>query len=643
MKNSTFLRAWLSISLPAVLLTAHAQAQTAAWLPVQEQVLEGQGERRIVPLAYRTVAVDMPVLHAQLMQAPFGEVADSPAVIELPRPDGGNERFRFVRNTTLHPDLNAQFPDIITCTGTSLDRPGSLIKFDVTMHGFHAMVMGPDGDWFMDPYAFGSPDAAIVYWKRDFTKPGPAGTLSCAHDEVNDMEAAAQWAQQHIVEHTEGARAGDCVKRTYRLALACTGEYANFHGSNTQNNNKGPALAAMATTMNRVNGLFERDATLTMQLVPNNAALVFLNPNTDPYTNNNGGTMLGQNQSTCNSVIGYGNYDIGHVFSTGGGGVAYLDSPCSSNKAGGVTGSAVPMGDPFDVDYVAHEMGPQYGANHTQHNPCNRHGPAAREPGSASTIMGYAGICAPNVQNNSDALFHAYSLQEIASRLASGNAGQCPQETSSNNQPPSVTAGPNHTIPRSTPFVLTASGSDPNGGDVLSYTWEQMNQQNSNPVTHPPQPTYTAGPNFRANLPSASPARYFPDLAAVVNNETPTWEVLPSVGRTLNFRTMVRDNRAGAGCTAEADRTITVNGSAGPFVVTQPNTNVSWAAGSTQTVTWNVAGTSGSPVNCANVSILLSVDGGYTYPYTLIASTPNDGSQQVTIPTIGPTTTARVM
>ncbi|MCB0079240.1 MAG: hypothetical protein KDD73_17725, partial [Anaerolineales bacterium] len=192
--------------------------------------------------------------------------------------------------------------------------------------------------------------------------------------------------------------------RTYRLALACTGEYANYHGSNTGNNDKSFALAAMATTMNRVNGIYERDATLTMVIVPNNDLLVYLDGATDPYTNGSGSTMLGENQSTCNAVIGSANYDIGHVFSTGGGGIASLNSPCTSNKARGVTGQSNPIGDPFDIDYVAHEMGHQYGGNHTQNNNCNRAASAAVEVGSGITIMGYAGICAPDVASNSIAM-----------------------------------------------------------------------------------------------------------------------------------------------------------------------------------------------------------------------------------------------
>src|SRR5690606_28235382 len=432
-------------------------------------------------------------------------------------------------------------------------------------------------------------------------------------------------------------RAGDCMKRTFRLALACTGEYANYHGSTPQNNNKGPALAAMATTMNRVNGLFERDATLTMQLVANNDALVFLNPSTDPHSNYDGGAMLPQNLPTCNQVIGFNNDDIGHVFSTGGGGVAYLASPCSSFKAGGVTGSPNPVGDPFDVDYVAHEMGHQYGANHTQHNPCNRHGPAAREPGSASTIMGYAGICSPNIQNNSDAYFHAVSLAEMKTFILGW--GACSEDIDNGNTKPVITPISNYTIPYGTAFVLRGNGFDADG-DELTYCWEQTNQQSS---TQPPLATSTTGPNFRSLHPSNSPDRYMPVLSSVLQgNLTPTWEVVPNVGRTMNFALTVRDNNINGGEYARVNALVTTSGSIGPFTVTSQNTAVNWESESEQTITWNVAGTTNAPVNTSMVNILLSDNGGASFDYVLASNTPNDGSETITVPNIG-TANARIM
>lgn len=620
----------------AFALVAASAQRTTFWSDVVD-LRTGPGvERRILPDEHLSYAIDAMVLGA-LLPEPRGMATE----LRLPRPDGGAERFRIWPNTVMHPELAARYPDIRTFAGVSLERPHVQVRLDLTMHGFHAMVMDDrDGWWFIDPYAFGDRDHIIVYRKDRFRKQGAGATLSCGYEAVNDLPAAEQQSRAWI-EEMGTDRVGDCQLRTYRLALACTGEYANYHGSNTTNNNKGPALAAMVTSMNRVNGIYERDATLTMVLVPNTDDLIYLSASTDPYSNTNGSAMLGQNQTACDGVIGSANYDIGHVFSTGGGGVAYLNSPCNNSlKAGGVTGQPNPVGDPFDVDYVAHEMGHQYGGNHTQNNNCNRASVAAFEPGSASTIMGYAGICSPNVQNNSDAYFHGFSMQEMAANITVGTSSTCPVVTPSGNIAPTVSAGPDRTIPRSTPFVLTATGNDANVGNTLSYCWEQMNNQVS---TQPPVATSASGPNFRSLLPTAGPERYFPALSAVVAGTTPTWEVLASVARTYNFRVTVRDNAPGAGCNDQDDMVVTVAGSAGPFVVTQPNTNVSWAAGSTQTVTWDVASTNVAPVSCANVDILLSVDGGFTYPHTLLTATANDGTQSVTLPLIPASSTARIM
>ncbi|MFN3875989.1 MAG: reprolysin-like metallopeptidase, partial [Flavobacteriales bacterium] len=570
---------------------APAFAQPSFWtdLPAARAAAI-EGERRIAPRAFRALALDVPALRAYLQQVPAGElnqVASASSIIALPMPEGGFTSFRILEVPVMHPELQARFPQIRTYTGVGLED-GALLKMDLTPHGFHAMVLVPGGeDWFIDPLVHGDAAHCQSYLRRDFVKQLPPDHRFCRYGEVNDLEAAEQQTLQWMAQM--GAdRVGDCQLRRYRLALACTGEYANYHGSNTANNDKSFAAAAMATSLNRVNGMFERDATLTMQLVANNDQLIYLNGATDPYTNNNGGTMLTENVNTCNAVIGSGNYDIGHVFSTGGGGVAYLNSPCMSYKAGGVTGLPAPEGDPFDIDYVAHEMGHQFGANHTQNNNCQRASAAAVEVGSGITIMGYAGICAPNVASNSIAMFGAFSMQEIAANVTAGNSSTCPTLISTGNQQPTATAGPGYTIPRSTPFILGGSGSDPDPGDVLTYSWEQMN---NTVATQPPQPTNTGGPAFRPFLPVNTPVRYMPNLPAVVANTTPTWEVLSSVARSYAFRLTVRDNRVGGGCAKQSNMTVTVNGASGPFAVTAPNTAVSWPAYSAQSVTWNVAGT----------------------------------------------------
>lgn len=633
----------LLLLLASLLLPALASAQQGPWsaLPI-DRAAGLVGERRIVPERARTFTLEVGALRSALAAAPVGalpEVAGSAHLLVLPMPDGRFATFRFMEVPVMHPDLQERFPTVRTYTGVGV-ADGALLKFDLTPHGFHAMVLPVNGDaWFIDPLVYGDVAHYQSYWKRDFQKRLPAGFSGCGVDLVNDLDAERARTRGWIAEM--GAdRVGDCQLRRYDLALACTGEYANFHGSNTTNNNKSFAAAAMATSLNRVNGMFERDATLTLLLVANNVNLIYLNSATDPYTNDDGGTMLGQNISTCNSVIGAANYDLGHVFSTGGGGVAYLNSPCNNSlKAGGVTGSGAPVGDPFDIDYVAHEMGHQFGGNHTQNNDCNRANSAAVEVGSGITIMGYAGICAPDVATNSIAMFGAYSMQEMAANITVGTSSTCPFLSAPINAGPTANAGADRVIPRSTPFILTGTGSDPNSGNVLSYSWEQLNNA---VATQPPLGTNTGGPAWVPLLPQSTPVRYMPNLPAVIANTTPTWEVLSSVARTYNFRLTVRDNVVGVGCNGQDNMLVTVSGTAGPYVVTAPNTAVTWNAATSQTVTWNVASTNLAPVNCANVDILLSTDGGLTYPNVLATATPNDGSQTIVVPNLG-TTTARVM
>jgi hypothetical protein len=606
---------------------SYAQNTVNPWLFKNEsQLIQKQSSRNIIPDKYITVQLDVPQLKAVLKKAPLWQTEDAKnqqTLLVLPMPDGTFEQFNIVEAPVMNPALANKYPEIKSFAGVGVDDPTAYLRFDLTPQGFHAMILsGNRGDVFIDPYSTEDVENYIVYYKKDFQK---HSDWTCAFEEIHP-ENDAKPSELPLL------KAGDCKLRTYILALACTGEYATFHGGTVAT-----VLAAMNTTMTRVNGIFEKDLSITMQLVANNDKLIFLNAATDPYTNTSGSTMLGQNQTTMDNLIGSANYDIGHVFSTGGGGVAYVKGVCNTSvKAGGVTGSSSPVGDPFNVDYVAHEMGHQFGANHTQNNNCNRNPNTSMEPGSGSTIMSYAGVCSPNIQAHSDAYFHAISLQEIAAHVT-GNGNAC-ATASLLNSAPTAAAGSDYVIPKSTPFVLTASGTG-ESGEALTYCWEQMDNA---VATMPPVNTNTGGPTFRSFSPNASPSRYFPRLQDVVNNISPTWEVLPGVGRTMNFRMTVRDNKPGGGCTKEDDMVVTVDGVSGPFVVTAPNTAVSWAGGSSQTITWNVAGTTAAPVNCANVDILLSLDGGFTYPLTLATATPNDGTHTVTVPN-NATSQARVM
>ncbi|MBK9337366.1 MAG: hypothetical protein IPM98_12610 [Lewinellaceae bacterium] len=619
--------------IAAIFLSTTAWAQPTLWTDIREDsIAAAPGDRLIVPNLYRTLRLDFGQMRARLLTAPAEAdyLHGTPGLlVYFPLPDGTMAEFEVWEAPVLHPDLGAQYPEIRAFAGKSRVPAGMTARFDVSPKGLHALLFNPGkSSIFIDPYSRGNTADYICYFKKNFVK---------RTGDVFECHVANLPIKIELPPGNASDRAGDCGnRREYRLALACTGEYANFHGS--FGSNKAPALAAMNTSMTRVNGVFERDCGLRMVIIPNNTAIIFTDPATDPYTNNSGGTMLGENQTTCDNVIGTSNYDIGHVFSTGGGGVAYLGCVCNGSiKAGGVTGGGNPIGDPFDIDYVAYEMGHQYGANHTQYNGCNRNNSTAMEPGSASTIMGYAGICSPNVQSNSDDYFHAVSLQEIGSFVLSSGNG-CSVKIATGNSAPVVPTPINRSIPRSTPFILTGTATDPNG-DALTYCWEQMNAGGNQP--QPPQPGNNNGPMFRSLLPVPENSRYMPNFPAVLANTPPTWEVLPSGSRTLNFRFTVRDNNPGGGCTTDRNMTVSTSSAVGPFVVTVPNGGESYPAGSTQTITWNVAGSNGSPVNCANVEILISTDGGNTFS-TLLAGTPNDGTQAVTL-SVSPTTQARIM
>ncbi len=627
MSKKTWYSVFLSLLLP---LMALAQNNSLIWLEKSESEILPTGNKVINPTIYRTVAVDTSALKSVIDLAPAEDetaAKNSNTILTVPMPDGTSEDFKIVLYDMMEPELAEKYPTIKTGYGISTGKNLASIRFDWTYRGFHAFIRTEKNTVFIDPYSFGDKVHYVSYFKKDY--PAPDIPFTCHVESpitVPDISTPME-------------KSGDCVLREYRLAMATTGQYSNYHGANNSSESD-LVMSAVVTTMNRVNGVYEQDVTIRMVLIENTDNVFYYNGITDPYTNNDVFAMLSENQSNLNSVFGFSNYDIGHVFGTGGGGVASLNSPCTGSKARGVTGSSTPAGDPFDIDYVAHEMGHQWGANHTQNNNCNRNNPTAMEPGSASTIMGYAGICPPNVQFNSDAYFHGISVQEMNNFIVNGDGNNCdvPNLDFSNNGP-TVSAGDNYTIPKSTPFVLTATGSDPDG-DPVTYCWEQWDNEVGN--TMPPSEFNTQGPMFRSFSPSSSPKRYFPRLEDLVNNVSPTWEVLPAAPRNMEFRVTARDLRGTVGCTDEDNMNITVNTGSGPFRVTNPDLPVTWTEGQNETVTWDVAGTSGAPVSCANVDILLSYDGGLTYPVTLAAGVPNDGSQNINIP-IGPSITARVM
>jgi chitodextrinase len=630
----------LSLALLVITSYSFAQEKNSFWKTSTKSNLVSLESATNLPEKF-VFDLDVNALKSKLATSPKrnSSAKTSSVVLSLPTADGEMEQFNVFENSNMDPALAARYPEIKSYIGIGVANPSTKVFFSVSPLGFKSMTLYADKSAvFIEPI---SQDFTTytVYRKSD-------KVASLDKFECKVLDVVSPQVNSSIMARPN---ADDAVLRTFRLALSVTGEYTTYFGGT-----KALALAAINNTMTRVNGVFEMDFGAHMNLIANNDVLIYTSASTDPYsaaTAGAGGAWNAELQNTLTSVIGNAGYDIGHLFGASGGGgnagcigcicVDDTTSTTDLNKGSGFTSpaDAIPSGDNFDIDYVAHEMGHQFGANHTfTHS--NEGTIAQVEPGSGSTIMGYAGITSLDVQPHSDAYFHAVSIQQVTNNI---KAKTCSVNTATGNSIPTANAGLDYTIPKSTPFMLTGSGTDANG-DILTYDWEQMDKQTTSAA---PSATKTTGVNFRSYNPSTSPTRYFPKMSSVLTGATTTAgteltvEALPSVARTLNFRVTVRDNHAGGPGNNSDDMIVTVNATAGPFSVTAPNTAVSYVGGSSQTITWAVAGTTANGVNCANVDILLSTDAGATWS-TLLAATPNDGTEAVTIPNT-PGTTNRIM
>ena len=576
-------------------------------------------------------------LKTQLISNVLLQSSKTEQIIELPTPNG-IQRFKVKELSVLSHELAAKFPNIKSYVGVGIDDQTARVRLSNSKIGLHAMISsGKHPMYLIDPYTKDK-KMAIAYLKSSSTK----SKFECLVEGVEPSNINRKFQKT--------TNANDGKLRTYRMALIGTAEYSQFHLTNqgigageSDATKKAAVLSAMNASMTRINGIFERDLGVTMQLVGNNDDLIFFDAATDGLTNDDINTLIDESQTKCDAVIGSSNYDIGHVFGwvddESGNGLAGGGVVCEAGqKAQGATMRKTPLGDLFDIDLAAHEIGHQFGANHTQNGDCNRFSATAVEPGSGSTIMGYAGFCDPNVQNNSDAYFHAVSIAEMSNYVST--TATCAIESVTNNSAPTVNAGVDISIPKSTPFILKGTASDIDVGNSLTHTWEQVNNETS--ATIPPVSTNTVGPLFRSLSPSSEVNRYMPALPTVLaGNTSTTWEVLPSVGRTMKFAYTVRDNVANGGATSRDDKIIIVDNNSGPFKVTSQTMATTLKGGSTQTITWDVANTNASPINCTQVNILLSLDGGNTFPNVLVSNTPNDGSQDIVL-TNSTTTQARI-
>ncbi|WP_273444651.1 zinc-dependent metalloprotease family protein [Neolewinella agarilytica] len=632
-------------------------AQLSPFQPYQPLVKEAdQFERLIHPTIADYFQLDSPAAFAKaLLKAPkqVAATGDNEVLLTLPGPDGALATFRIFRYQMITDELQRMYPGFVTLEGWDVDVPQRRVSLNWTSQGFSASVVGGrEGRWYVEPLYRGRTDL----YQSFFTANVPNSAEGHGCDFQPDQEVLEELAQFSA----EPKRVGNCQLQEYDLALACTANYFNqIAGITTDDTptaaNQADVIAEMMTAINRVNQVFKLDLAIQLNIinlptVNDGVQLVFGGDTlADPYSDFSGLALLGENQTTTDNVIGTSNYDIGHVFSTGGGGVATLGSPCNNSvKARGVTGLPNPVGDPFYIDYVAHEIGHQFGGTHTfnstEVNCSQRSANTAYEPGGGTTIQAYAGICGPiaNIQLNSDPYYHAASIQQISAYMELGGGASCADITSTANTEPTVVAeGSAYSIPTNTPFVLDAVGMD-GDGDALTYCWEQFDLGSI--VAGMPTGFETGSPLFRSLPPTTASERYFPNLPAVVAGGGAPWEVLPRVARDMTFIVTVRDIGApgGYGCTVQDQVDITVVNTGEQYKVTAPDGGEAWVSGATETVTWDVAGTDDAAgINCSTVEILLSLDGGATFA-TSLGTFPNNGSATVTAP-MATETDARIM
>ncbi len=600
----------------------------------------------------RHVSLDFVQMKAALAQAAAVSVGgarktQSSTQINLPMPYGGLQTFNVSESSVMAPELAAKYPQIKTYKIVAVNEPTVTGVLDTGSKGFHAYLNTAEGEMFINPASLDQQEYYSFY-KQDYAST-TSKAFSCGVQSKSASESPISELKAQGVSAL--ARTSDSII-TYRLAVAATAEYSlavKQASSSTIAAITADALAEITTAITRINQIYERDLAVRFELVGNNDLVIYTDSGTDPYSNSNPSALLSENQATLDTRLGSANYDIGHVFSTGGGGLAGLGVACdNANKARGETGLPNPdVGDLFYIDFVAHELGHQLGANHTFNgttNSCaggNRNASTAYEPGGGSTVMAYAGICGTeNIASASDATFHAGSVEEILIYTRAG--GACYGAIASSIAPMASVAAASYTIPGGTAFTLVGSASDADTPLVnLIYQWDQMDAGTAtSSATHGTDNGSNA--LFRSYLPVATAERTFPALATLLGTNSDALaakaETLPIEDRTLDFRFTVRDQTGGVD---EDDMQVVVDGvNSGPFEILQPNGGESLSSLASQVIEWNVACTDVAPVSCAAVDIFFSSDGGLSFS-PLIGATPNDGNELLTLPS-GNTSTARI-
>jgi hypothetical protein len=624
--------------LPFQLVQAQApQAAPDLWQVDQTSALgvEGAPAREIPRYIVNAAQMDDILRAAPLEDLQFPH--PNPGIITLPLPDGSFELFRVEESPIMAPGLAMRYPSIRNYKVAGVNRPELRGRLDRNDGGIFALLLTPEGPVQINPSG-GHPYYVSVY------ETASDEPFECGADDpglafhVQPMAGPAQVAAAKSL--TAKALASGSELRVYRLAVSTTAEYYSARG-----NTNASVLASINTVISRVNTIYEAEVAIRFVLIDETDQL--FSQDTNDFTNAAPATMREENQVFTDGILDDGDYDIGHVFGTspGGGNAAGSVVCIDANKARGASGLNI-ANDPATENgfggyrLVMHEIAHQFSAGHTWSgalNSCSAgqfSATSAYEPLSGTTIMAYPGTCGDdNITGGPvDEYFHTHSFDQIVNYSVNGNGNSCAQVLNTGNSAPVVNAGPNFTIPANTPFTLTGSADDPDG-DPLTYTWEQYDLA---PGRLSPLADTGDNPLFRSFPPGSSPSRTFPQLGDVLSGVSSIGEILPQGDRTMTFRLTARDNRADGGG-VDYD-TMTVNVAGDPFFLTSPNGGETLNAGCTDTATWTVGGGNVAP----NVNLLLSTDGGLTFPEMLEAGVPNNGSASFGVPCMAATNIARM-
>ena len=554
--------------------------------------------------------------------------------IYIPNEKGEYEHFKITKTQLLSNRLSIKYEDIKTFVGVSRKRKNVKARITITNKGLSYWLRIPNKeDYFFQPVRNRK---GLHYGYSDSNETNQNG-LNCKTKDLKNKILNSDFLNSKKSYNQNNLK-------TYRIAIMGTGEYTSFWGDNDDSNgdNSEDAYRAVVNTINRVNEIYENELQIKLELI-SDASLMFLNANQDPFKS----SLNDEAQVAMDSIVGNENYDLGHLFDYGqpDGDAGCVGCVCE-NGAKGRAYSIHPFedidggvfrNDYFDLDYVAHEIGHQFGAYHTFAFQTENSGSNV-EPGSGSTIMGYAGITGEDdIQAHGDPYFHYVSIKEINNYVS--NLTCTVSSVSISNNAYNIDAGKDYNIPKGTAYELSPIVDEPIP-DQINFNWEQLDSGQIGSSNF--GPLNVVGPIARSILPSNKKTRYVPNIERVISGNltqtNPTrgsaWETVTDVGRVLNWGITLRDLRdPNQGLISQDNMKINVSSNSGPFLITSQNSaNIIWEAGSKKIITWDVANTNKSPIETQNVTIFLSEDGGYNYPIKLIENTLNDGEEEIIVP-----------